>query len=193
MGRKSSSKGSKRKRSSSKSKSSSKKQKTSLEGGVSDGQLIESKEAASSSAAAAPTVFFSSPIAQPLADSGLSEKALRLVRKGAKAKKLRRGVKEVTKALRKGEKGVCIIAGDISPIDVISHIPLLCEESAMPYVFVPSKSALGVAAATKRPTSCVVVLNTPDMDYAKLYEKTKKAFDKYYEGWTFMKQEPVMQ
>ena len=32
-----------------------------------------------------------------------------------------------------------IIAGDISPIDVISHVPALCEEHSVPYIFVPSK------------------------------------------------------
>ncbi len=26
------------------------------------------------------------------------------------------------------EKGICIIAGDIFPIDVISHVPIFCEE-----------------------------------------------------------------
>jgi hypothetical protein len=34
---------------------------------------------------------------------------------------------------------VCIIAGDISPIDVITHLPLLCEENAIPYIYIPSK------------------------------------------------------
>ena len=38
------------------------------------------------------------------------------------------GVKEVVKALRKNEKGFCIIAGDISPIDVISHLSIMCED-----------------------------------------------------------------
>ena len=60
--------------------------------------------------------------------------------------------------MRKGETGVCIIAGNISPIDVISHIPVrpppfcglarvalcdwqqvLCEESSVPYVYTRSK------------------------------------------------------
>ena len=58
----------------------------------------------------------------------------------------------------KGMKGVCIIAGDISPIDVISHLPVFCEESAVPYVYVPSKQDLGAAAMTKRPTSCVLIV-----------------------------------
>ena len=34
---------------------------------------------------------------------------------------------------------VCIIAGDISPIDVIIHIPVMCEDRDIPYIYVPSK------------------------------------------------------
>jgi ribosomal protein L7Ae-like RNA K-turn-binding protein len=54
-------------------------------------------------------------------------------------------------------RSLCIIAGDLSPIDVISHLPVLCEDHSVPYVFVPSKLGLGSAAATKRPTSCVLI------------------------------------
>lgn len=63
------------------------------------------------------------------------------------------------KGLRKGAKGVVIIAGDISPIDVISHLPILCEDADVPYVYVPSKEDLGSAGSTKRPTSCVVTFD----------------------------------
>ena len=34
---------------------------------------------------------------------------------------------------------VCVIAGDISPIDVITHLPIMCEDRDIPYVYVPSK------------------------------------------------------
>ena len=34
---------------------------------------------------------------------------------------------------------VVVFAGDISPIDVITHMPILCEENHIPYVYVPSK------------------------------------------------------
>ena len=42
-------------------------------------------------------------------------------------KRLRRGVKEVVKAIRKGAKGICILAADVNPVDVYSHIPIICE------------------------------------------------------------------
>jgi ribosomal protein L7Ae-like RNA K-turn-binding protein len=34
---------------------------------------------------------------------------------------------------------ICVIAGNISPIDVITHVPILCEEADIPYVYVTSK------------------------------------------------------
>lgn len=96
--------------------------------------------------------------AKPLASKKLNKKVLKTVKKSSKVKHVKRGVKEVVKALRKGEKGLVIIAGDISPPDVISHIPVLCEDSSVPYVFIPSKEDLGSAGATKRPTSCVMIV-----------------------------------
>ena len=44
-------------------------------------------------------------------------------------------------------------------MDVISHIPVLCEDHNIPYVYVPSRAELGAAGSTKRPTS--VVMLTP--------------------------------
>lgn len=42
-------------------------------------------------------------------------------------------------------------------MDVISHIPVLCEDHNIPYIYVQSRAELGVAGSTKRPTSVVMV------------------------------------
>lgn len=66
---------------------------------------------------------------------------------------------------------IVVLAGDISPIDVLSHMPVLCEEAKIPYIYVPSKAELGMAAATKRATSCILV--TPPKstaEYKEYYE-----------------------
>lgn len=112
-----------------------------------------------------------SAIAQPLASRKVTKKVHKLVKKASQAKCVKRGVKEVVKALRKGEKGFCVIAGDISPIDVITHLPIMCEDRQIPYFYVPSKHDLGAAACTKRPTSCILI--TPDSSFAE-----KSLFDK---------------
>ncbi|CAA0810979.1 H/ACA ribonucleoprotein complex subunit 2-like protein [Striga hermonthica] len=101
------------------------------------------------------------PIAKPLAGKKLCKRTLKLVRRAAERKCLKRGVKEVVKSIRRGNKGLCVIAGNISPIDVITHVPILCEEADIPYIYVPSKEDLANAGATKRPTCCVLVLPKP--------------------------------
>lgn len=77
-----------------------------------------------------------------------------------------------------------ILAADISPIDIISHLPVLAEEANIPYVFVPSKEGLGQASSTKRPTSCVMVCpdgkkrkrkeGEEEEDYRELYDECFK-------------------
>ena len=87
----------------------------------------------------------------------------------AKHKALKRGVKEVVKAVRKSPTNasenaphsVVVIAADISPMDVISHIPVLCEDHKIPYIFITSRTELGAAGSTKRPTSVVMVGEEP--------------------------------
>jgi H/ACA ribonucleoprotein complex subunit 2 len=119
-------------------------------------------------------------ISQPLASKKSTKKAHKLVKKASSIKHIRRGVKEVIKGIRKGEKGLAILAGDIYPLDVISHIPVLLEEKDIPYIFVPSKQDLGAAASTKRPTS-VVLIRTPkkDFDGQDLYETLTKEAKEY--------------
>ncbi|KAF2198074.1 L30e-like protein [Delitschia confertaspora ATCC 74209] len=128
------------------------------------------------------------PFAFPLAeDEKEVKKILKCVKKSAKNKTLRRGVKECVKALRKSEtsgpsssgtsdpSAVAIIAADISPMDVISHIPVLCEDHNIPYIYVKSRAQLGEASATKRPTSVVMVSKT------RTAKKTKEGDDADFE------------
>ncbi|EDQ85979.1 uncharacterized protein MONBRDRAFT_34007 [Monosiga brevicollis MX1] len=116
-----------------------------------------------------------SVIAQPLASKKLTKKVYKVVKRAHKAKSLCRGVKEVSKALRKGGTGVCVFAGDISPIDVITHMPVMCEEAHVPYCFVPSKEDLGAAGQTKRPTSVVLIKTNKSVEgYEELESEVKE-------------------
>ena len=119
------------------------------------------------------TRLFVSPIADPLASEKLTKKLLKLTKKGMKDKLVKRGVKETVKAVRKGGKGLVIIAADISPIDVLSHLPLMCEDKGVPYIYVRSRAEIGEACKTKRPTSCIMICK-PDK---KKHEGSAEAFD----------------
>ena len=101
---------------------------------------------------------------------------LKCVKAAAKDKLIRRGVKEVVKALKKGEQGLAVIAGDISPIEVIAHVPILCEEKNVAYIYVPAKEELGLASLTKRPTSIVMVRH--GAEFADAYSECEKEMRK---------------
>ncbi|KAK7454882.1 ribosomal protein L7Ae/L30e/S12e/Gadd45 [Colletotrichum acutatum] len=114
-------------------------------------------------------------------DSSFSkQKTNKHLHTAAKNNTLKRGVKEVVKTLRKSPAagpgntafpGVVVIAGDISPMDVISHLPVLCEDHNVPYIFVTSRAELGAAAKTKRPTSVVMVSEKRSAADSKKAEK----------------------
>lgn len=70
--------------------------------------------------------------------------------------------------------GIVVLAADISPMDVISHIPVLCEDHNIPYVFLTSRAELGAAGATKRPTS--VVMLTPQGPKGQTDDEWTEAF-----------------
>ncbi|PVV00596.1 hypothetical protein BB560_005019 [Smittium megazygosporum] len=111
----------------------------------------------SNTSSSKPKALNLSPISVPLADDKLRKKLFKVVKKANRQKQIKRGVKEVVKGLRKGGKGIVIIAGNVWPIDVISHVPILCEDNSVPFVFVNTKEELGHAVNTRRPTSCIMV------------------------------------
>ena len=122
-------------------------------------------------------------IAHPLASKKSTKKLYKLVKKASSVKYIRRGVKEVVKGLRKGETGLAVLAGNVLPLDVISHLPVLMEEKGIPYLFVPSKQDLGAAASTKRPTSVVLVRTPPKgqaFDAQDIYDAMMKEAKAYY-------------
>jgi len=109
------------------------------------------------------------PIACPLAPKKLTKKLYKTIKKAQKQKQLRKGVREVQKFIRRGEKRIVLLAGDTNPIDVISHMPVVCEESGIPYCYVTSKEDLGAACGSRRQT-CVVLIKQHD-DYKDKYDK----------------------
>jgi len=113
------------------------------------------------------------PIAKPLASRKLTKRLYKVIKKAQQAKHLRKGVREVQKMVRKGEKGVVVVAGDTSPIDVVCHMPIVCEDKDLPYCYTPSKEDLGAACGSKQPT-CIVLIKPHD-DYKTLYDEVASA------------------
>jgi len=99
------------------------------------------------------------PKAYPLADPTLSQSILDMVQQAANYKQLRKGANEATKTLNRGISEFIVMAADAEPLEILLHLPLLCEDKNVPYVFVRSKQALGRACGVTRPViSCSITV-----------------------------------
>ncbi|KAL4438741.1 hypothetical protein ABPG74_013414 [Tetrahymena malaccensis] len=113
--------------------------------------------------------------ATPLADDTLSKELTQLVTACATQKQVKKGANEATKALNRGLAEVIIIAADTTPLEIVLHLPLLCEDKNIPYVFVNSKKDLGRACGTSRNVVAVAIVKK---DHSNQSEKIKNIKDK---------------
>ncbi|MEM2341464.1 MAG: 50S ribosomal protein L7Ae [Candidatus Bathyarchaeia archaeon] len=82
------------------------------------------------------------------------------VQLAARTGKVRRGTNETTKAVERGLAKLVVIAEDVDPPEVVAHLPLLCDERKVPYVYVPSKAKLGSAAGIEVSAASVCIVET---------------------------------
>jgi large subunit ribosomal protein L7Ae len=71
---------------------------------------------------------------------------------------VRKGTNEATKAVERSQAKLVVIAEDVDPPEVVAHLPLLCEERKIPYVFVPNKDKLGNAIGIDVPCAAACIL-----------------------------------
>jgi large subunit ribosomal protein L7Ae len=75
---------------------------------------------------------------------------------------VRKGTNEATKAVERGITKLVVIAEDVDPPEVIAHLPLLCDERKIPYMFVPSKDQLGSAVGIDVPCAAACIIKEGD-------------------------------
>lgn len=73
------------------------------------------------------------------------EKVYQLFEKARQTGKIRKGTNETTKAVDRGQAKLVAIALDVDPPEIVMHLPELCEEKGVTYVYVSSKQRLGNA------------------------------------------------
>merc|ERR1712064_52555 len=109
-------------------------------------------------------------ISKPMAPKKLTKKLYKCIKKGMKHKTfVRNGLKDVQSRIRKGESGLVVFAGDVTPVDVMCHMPAVCEEKSLPYCYTPSRQDLGSAMGVKR--GCLMVMIREHEDYKDLYQE----------------------
>jgi large subunit ribosomal protein L7Ae len=110
----------------------------------------------------------------------LAEAAYEAVQLARDTGKIRRGTNEATKAIERGISKLILIAEDVEPPEIVAHLPLLCEERKIPYIYVPNKEKLGQASGIDVKAAAISIIEAGDAaellkEITKKLETLKKA------------------
>lgn len=110
----------------------------------------------------------------------VSDGAYEALRQANQSGKIRKGTNETTKALERGIAKLVLIAEDTDPPEIVAHLPLLCDDRKVPYIFVPSKERMGPALGIDIGAAAACV--TDPGDAGALIEQVVSALEKSKAG-----------
>ncbi len=74
--------------------------------------------------------------------------------------KIKKGANEVTKAAERGMATMIVMAENVNPGELLAHVPMICKEKGIPFIYVEDQGYLadsaGMTAGTR--TAAVAVL-----------------------------------
>lgn len=92
----------------------------------------------------------------------LTEAAYEALQVALDTGKVKKGTNETTKAVERGIAKLVYIAEDVQPPEVVAHLPLLCDEMRIQYIYVPSKSRLGMSISIPVGSAAASILDPGD-------------------------------
>lgn len=93
-------------------------------------------------------------------DERMAEDTYNAVEKARDTGNIVTGTNEVTKAIERNEADLVVIAENVSPEEIVMHLPSLAEEKDVPYTFVPDKEELGIAVGINVQAASIAVTST---------------------------------
>lgn len=85
-----------------------------------------------------------------------SLEALELARTTGTVKK---GTNETTKTVERGLAKLVLISKDVTPEEIAMHLPPLCEEKGIPYIYVKSQKDLGAACGINKGCASAAIVD----------------------------------
>ena len=87
----------------------------------------------------------------------IKNSALEALEQARDSGKIRKGTNEVTKAVERGTAKLVLIGSDVTPPEIVMHLPMLCEEKKIAYLYVP-KAEIGEAVGIHVPTAAACIV-----------------------------------
>jgi len=98
---------------------------------------------------------------------------------GAKPCEVKYGINHISYLVEHGDAKLVVIAKDVSPIELVIWLPLLCKKMDVPFVIVKGKSLLGNVVNKKCATALAITEVRPEdkHDFVKIAETCKANYN----------------
>ena len=80
-------------------------------------------------------------------------------KKISKSGKIKIGINEVTKAIERGTAKLIAIAEDVSPAEIVMHLPVIAKEKKIPFTYFKTKTDLGKAVGISAKASSIAIID----------------------------------
>ena len=92
----------------------------------------------------------------------LEEDALEALEVARDTGVVRKGTNETTKAIERGNASLVYIAEDVTPEEVVMHLPEICAEKDVSYLFIGSQDEVGRAAGLEVGSAAGAIVDAGD-------------------------------
>lgn len=76
----------------------------------------------------------------------IQNKALEALEIARDTGKVKKGSNETTKAIERNIAQLVLIGSDVEPQEIVMHLPPLCDEKRIPYVYISKQNEIGSAS-----------------------------------------------
>ena len=92
--------------------------------------------------------------------------------------KIKKGANEVPKAAERGIASMIVMAENVNPGELLAHVPMICKEKGIPFIYVEDQGYLadsaGMTAGTR--TAAVAVLDV-DKEAQDIFNEVKGHYE----------------
>ena len=92
--------------------------------------------------------------------------------------RLKKGANEVTKSAERGTAQMVVMAENVNPGELLAHIPMICKEKEIPFIYVEDQAYLAEAAgmSTGTRTAAIAVMQV-EKDGMDRFNEVKSHFE----------------
>ena len=92
--------------------------------------------------------------------------------------RLKKGANEVTKSAERGTAQMVVMAANVNPGELLAHIPMICKEKELPFIYVEDQAYLAEAAGTSTGTrTAAIAVMQVEKDGMDRFNEVKSHFE----------------